>query len=731
MAFAESDKDNKDAVLGNSSKLKYWMHLEFVGPSVQNDLGVLTAAVADNGHALRGAGASLKENKALVTAAVSNPATPPYDSCPCPGGSFHATTFHTPLSYAGDGPKADKDVVIAAVTVEWQALKHAADTAKDEADVLIAAINSKSLRPQRHDMPEFADEDRDYRRAMRSDEGSGWNALQYAGPSVRGNKAVFIIAVTQSWQAMWYASDELKGDKDLLTIAVSQSWEAIKLYASDSMKCDTDLCTIAVSDAKFSFEGIYSFNHQGGVWEELERAAVTKSGYNLKHARDSLKEDKGLVTIAVTQYGEALQYAGGSLKGDKGLVTTAVTQSWKALQYADGSLKEDMDLANVAIAQSLEALRFVGPALKKNFDWMLTIITNAGDIGVCEKADLIRQAAGDIQGNLCFVVFPPNEIGALLDTEKATFEAAMASVLARGEAHKAQEAAAHELREKLEALEEAFLEAKAANDWKAAELAKAALDAADPNSATAKEHAGAGGGLQSTLTLEFKATNLDAKDMSGKSDPFMVLSRDQVTIHKTKVIKSNLNPSWPEFQVSVDAFCGGDHDATVTADVYDWDRLSKPDLIGSAQLTLGGIACTETTSWGLINPKKVAGGKKAKSGYENSGVLNLVAAKGTVLDAAASPSDLYEVWRELMGTACGLDRRATQYHAWISLLATAYTDESARKGDANDFKAATALSDAAGTVNAVDALALFPIPVGQCGDDTPLAMFQEEEEGEW
>uniref|UniRef100_A0A8B9HH78 Copine I n=1 Tax=Astyanax mexicanus TaxID=7994 RepID=A0A8B9HH78_ASTMX len=61
------------------------------------------------------------------------------------------------------------------------------------------------------------------------------------------------------------------------------------------------------------------------------------------------------------------------------------------------------------------------------------------------------------------------------------------------------------------------------------------------------------------IVLEVEARNLDKKDMFGKSDPFLEFFKQAddgswTLVHRTEVIKNNLNPSWKKFTVSVGTF---------------------------------------------------------------------------------------------------------------------------------------------------------------------------------
>ena len=119
----------------------------------------------------------------------------------------------------------------------------------------------------------------------------------------------------------------------------------------------------------------------------------------------------------------------------------------------------------------------------------------------------------------------------------------------------------------------------------------------------------------------------------GKSDPYLVISRASNTgftvVHKTEVVKHTLNPRWRPIELPIAKLCNGEADrplrvrlraacgcecAFVTArraeqclnagpcvylpppppithallqmEVFDWDKNSAPDFIGSCETTL-------------------------------------------------------------------------------------------------------------------------------------------------
>lgn len=64
--------------------------------------------------------------------------------------------------------------------------------------------------------------------------------------------------------------------------------------------------------------------------------------------------------------------------------------------------------------------------------------------------------------------------------------------------------------------------------------------------------------------MRLRASGVDKKDLFGKSDPFVVISRannrDWTVVHRTEVVKNTLNPIWKPFEIPVSVLCNGNHD---------------------------------------------------------------------------------------------------------------------------------------------------------------------------
>uniref|UniRef100_A0A8C5C6R1 Copine VII n=1 Tax=Gadus morhua TaxID=8049 RepID=A0A8C5C6R1_GADMO len=130
------------------------------------------------------------------------------------------------------------------------------------------------------------------------------------------------------------------------------------------------------------------------------------------------------------------------------------------------------------------------------------------------------------------------------------------------------------------------------------------------------------------LELSFCAKKLDDKDLFSKSDPFLEIYRmnddgTEQLVHRTEVIKNNLNPVWEPFKVSLISLCSCDEDRKLKCLVWDYDSRGKHDFIGEFYATfrdMQKISSGIKVSWDCVNPKY----KQKKRNYKNSGVVILM-----------------------------------------------------------------------------------------------------------
>ncbi|XP_030584903.1 copine-1-like isoform X2 [Archocentrus centrarchus] len=126
------------------------------------------------------------------------------------------------------------------------------------------------------------------------------------------------------------------------------------------------------------------------------------------------------------------------------------------------------------------------------------------------------------------------------------------------------------------------------------------------------------------ITLEVAAKNLENKDTFGKSDSFLELFKKGVDgkwqlVHRTEVVKDNLNPNWKKFTVPLQILCGGDLERPLKVDCSDYDDNGAHDLIGSFTTKVSELKKATNNSpvqFDCINPEK-----QKKKSYKNSGVV--------------------------------------------------------------------------------------------------------------
>ncbi|GCC22535.1 copine-3-like isoform X1 [Chiloscyllium punctatum] len=128
------------------------------------------------------------------------------------------------------------------------------------------------------------------------------------------------------------------------------------------------------------------------------------------------------------------------------------------------------------------------------------------------------------------------------------------------------------------------------------------------------------------VNFEAQARSLDNKDFFGKSDPYLEFYKQTEDgrwqmVHRTEVIKNNLNPSWKPFRIPLRSLCNGDLERSIKVDCYDYDNDGSHDLIGIFETNMTkllGASYNSPAEFECINPKK----KQKKKNYKNSGIVS-------------------------------------------------------------------------------------------------------------
>jgi len=159
---------------------------------------------------------------------------------------------------------ACKEMVLAKVAQDGDALRHASAELKADAGVVRAAVTQYG------------------------------GALQYASAELRADAGVVRTAVAQHGNALCYASAELKADAGVVRVAVAQHGDALG-YASAELRADAGVV----------------------------RAALAQDGKALYYASAELRADAGVVRAALAQHGFALRHASAELKADRAALVAA------------------------------------------------------------------------------------------------------------------------------------------------------------------------------------------------------------------------------------------------------------------------------------------------------------------------------------------------------------------------------------------------------------------------
>lgn len=218
----------------------------------------------------------------------------------------------------GAGFKADKGVILAAVTRDGISLRQASAELKADRTVVLAAVTQNGL------------------------------ALEHAAADAKADNEILQVAVRQNGLALAHAPAEVRAAGEVVLSAVSQCGSALKL-ASVALRADRGVVLAAVSQDGLSIEHASAELRADGP---TAMTAVKTNGLALRYLSAELKADKTVVMVAVQQNGLALEHASLKLKDNKEVVLVAVAQNGLALEHASDTLRAAKDVVVAAMAQN-------------------------------------------------------------------------------------------------------------------------------------------------------------------------------------------------------------------------------------------------------------------------------------------------------------------------------------------------------------------------------------------
>jgi len=271
-----------------------------------------------------------------------------------------------------DTEDPDRDRVLASFLATQ--LSESESEKKEEIGVLLPdEIVRASIFAQRNALEYASEELRKDKQVMIAAVQHNKEALEY----VR-DKEVILAAVKHNWKALEYVIEELRRDKDVMFAAVhhvgNMRRNVLEIFESsfiEDLRADKEAVLYAVKKdgnvLKFASDDL-----RGDI--DVVLAAVKHNGQALWYASKDVRGDKMVVLTALKKNGTVLEYASEGLRGDRDVVLAAVTKDGMALEFASEGLCEDERVGLAAILNTATALNFVTcDALRGNTELLTAI----------------------------------------------------------------------------------------------------------------------------------------------------------------------------------------------------------------------------------------------------------------------------------------------------------------------------------------------------------------------
>jgi hypothetical protein len=221
--------------------------------------------------------------------------------------------------------------------------------------------------------------------------GLSGDSLRHAPAEMRTDREMVLAAVAQHGYALAYASVELRADRDFVLAAVAVDGLALK-HAVPRLRADRGVVVAALAQWGFAL------GHAAPELRadrEVAMAAVASSGLALQHASMELRADREFMMAAVARDGSALEYAPTEMQADREMVMAAVSQNGCALCCASAELRTDREVVLAAVAQNGCALEYVSKELRADREVALTAVARCG--GPLKGSGGLMYASAELQ----------------------------------------------------------------------------------------------------------------------------------------------------------------------------------------------------------------------------------------------------------------------------------------------------------------------------------------------
>ena len=256
--------------------------------------------------------------------------------------------------------RADKAIVISAVSNDGKALEYASEELKADKEVALAAI-SNNLIAFKYVPPSLAlnhEISKIFISNVNIDKDK--ETLEDLSKEIKTNKDFILELVTQNGLFLEYASEELQSDKEIVLAAVTNNGEALR-YANEEFLKSREFVLLAAK----TFGWVFDIK---GSWEGFKRRCVPSE----------FKADKEIVMTALANDGTALQLLSDEMKADKEVVLFAFSNGCKNLYHVSDELKADKDVVLAAVSNDGNTLKYASDVLKADKEVVMKAISCEG-----------------------------------------------------------------------------------------------------------------------------------------------------------------------------------------------------------------------------------------------------------------------------------------------------------------------------------------------------------------
>eukprot|EP01080_Neovahlkampfia_damariscottae_P006237 gene6237-10243_t len=111
------------------------------------------------------------------------------------------------------------------------------------------------------------------------------------------------------------------------------------------------------------------------------------------------------------------------------------------------------------------------------------------------------------------------------------------------------------------------------------------------------------------ISFNLSASKLTKKNFFGKSDPYIIIYRQNndgshTIVYKSNHILANLNPTFPKFELPSGNLCLNDYDRTIRIEIWDYSSWRADSLIGRVETTINKMNKNHTHKLTIVEKGK-------------------------------------------------------------------------------------------------------------------------------